>query len=143
MATMTKTQQNGTAKKENSTAKKSVQKKLTKQTTGETSKAQQPKIAPVIKQEQPKPVINLDARIHQFEKLRGLANKREQLVQTLSEITRFNYNTGDATFSLNDASGMSFSTGNTNLIKLVTSQLQQTLETRKNELEAEIIAFEL
>ena len=90
-----------------------------------------------------RPVVNLDARIQQFEKLRGIANKRERLVHTLSELTRFNFNTDDASFVLQDSSGMSFKTGNTNLIKLVTSQLQETLEKRKDELEKQIVGFEL
>jgi len=133
MATMTKT--NGIAKRgATSTVKKEVQKKLVQEATGKTATIQSVK---------EKPIVNLDSRIQQFEKLRGLANKRERLVQTLAELTRFNYNTGDATFMLQDSSGMSFKTGNTNLIKLVTSQLQQTLENRKNELEEEILAFEL
>ncbi len=89
------------------------------------------------------PTVNLDQRINRFEKLRGLANKREKLVQTLAELTRFNYNTDEAQFYLKDSSGAAFNTGNTNLIKLVTSHLQNTLEQRKTELEAEIMVFEL
>ncbi len=132
---------NGTAtKKETATVKKEVQKKLAKQATAKVPVTPIKEI-PVIPIQ--KPVVNLDARIQQFEKLRGIANKRERLVQTLAELTRFNFNTDDASFILQDSSGMSFKTGNTNLIKLVTSQLQKTLENRKDELESQIVGFEL
>ena len=138
----TKTISNGTEKKATTTrAKKELQTELAKKASGsqsvvaiKASNGQKPEF---------NPVVNLDERINRFEKLRGLANKREKLVQTLADLTRFNYNTDEAQFYLKDASGATFSTGNTNLIKLVTSQLQGTLEQRKTELEAEIMVFEL
>ena len=138
----TKTIPNGTEKKTTTArAKKELQTELAKKASGsqstvaiKASNGQKPEF---------NPVVNLDERINRFEKLRGLANKREKLVQTLADLTRFNYNTDEAQFYLKDASGATFSTGNTNLIKLVTSQLQGTLEQRKTELEAEIMVFEL
>ena len=137
MATKTQTKQNRTA--QNGATKTEVKKALTKEATV------QPKTnaKASVEASDVKPIVNLDERINRFEKLRGLASKREQLVSTLGQLTKFNYNAGDSSFHLKDANGMSFATGNTNLIKLVTEQLQSTLEARKNELEAEIIAFEL
>ncbi|VAW13029.1 hypothetical protein MNBD_BACTEROID05-308, partial [hydrothermal vent metagenome] len=67
--------QNGTAKKENATVKKEVQKKLTEQAIGKTVVTEK-------KVTVEKPVINLDERIQKFEKLRGLATQRERLTQT-------------------------------------------------------------
>ncbi len=123
MATTAK--QNGTSKKETVTkAKQEVVKKL---------------VSDAIKTN-----VNLDDRINQFEKLRGLANQRERLVNTLTELARFNYNHAESsTFSLKDAKGLEFKTTNTNLIKLVSEQLQETLEARKIELENEIMDFNL
>lgn len=99
--------------------------------------------------EKPKPEpakvgVNLDDRIQNFEKLRGLANNRELLVSKLNELTKFNYNhDGSCHFSVRDANGLEFKTTNTNFIQLVTSTLQRTLEQRKQEIEGQIIQFEL
>ncbi len=129
--------QNGVAKKENATVKKEVQKKLTEQAIGKTTV---PKKTVVTE----KSVINLDERIQRFEKLRGLATQRERLTQTLSELTKFNYNQDDSSsFYLRDSRNLEFKSTNTNLIKLVTTHLQSTLEQRKSEIEEQIIQFEL
>lgn len=88
--------------------------------------------------------MNLEQRIQKFEKLRGLATQRERLTQTLSELTRFNYNQGDSSsFHIRDSHNLEFKTTNTNLIKLVTTHLQTTLEARKEEIEQQIVQFEL
>ncbi|GAA3553711.1 hypothetical protein [Snuella lapsa] len=133
----TKAKQNGTAKRQNATVNKEVQKKLTEEAIGKT----------VVLEKKPtieKPVINLDDRIQKFEKLRGLATQRERLTQTLSELTKFNYNqSGSASFHIRDSHNLEFKTTNTNLIKLVTEHLQSTLEQRKSEIEQEIVQFEL
>ncbi|TGV03372.1 hypothetical protein [Flavivirga rizhaonensis] len=129
--------QNGTATKENATVKKEVQKKLTDEAIGKTVALEKTVVAK-------KPAINLDDRIQKFEKLRGLATQRERLTQTLNELTKFNYNQDDSSsFYLRDSRNLEFKTTNTNLIKLVTSHLQSTLEQRKSEIEEQIVQFEL
>jgi len=129
--------QNGVAKKENATVKREVQKKLTEQAIGKTTVQVKTDVAR-------KPSINLDDRIQKFEKLRGLATQRERLTQTLNELTKFNYNQDDSSsFYLRDSRNLEFKTTNTNLIKLVTTHLQSTLEQRKSEIEEQIIRFEL
>ncbi len=136
---MLKVKQNGIAKKENATAKKEVQEKLMKQAIGKT-------IIPVKTTESSniEKIVNIDDRIQKFEKLRGLATQRERLTQTLNEFTKFNYNQDDSSsFYLRDSHNLEFKTTNTNLIKLVTTHLQSTLEQRKSEIENQIIAFEL
>ena len=91
-----------------------------------------------------KPQINLDDRIQNFEKLKGLATQRERLTETLSELTKFNYNQdGSSSFHIRDSRNLEFKTTNTNLIKLVTTHLQSTLEQRKSEIEEQILKFEL
>ena len=136
----TTARQNGTAKKETTTPKQEVKKQLAKDATKPGAK--QPLPASTSKTE--KPAINLDERIDRFEKLRGIVNQRERLVNTLTELARFNYNSAEScTFSLTDAAGLEFNTTNTNLIKLVAGELQKTLETRKTELEKELIEFQL
>tara|TARA_R110001583_G_scaffold433_3_gene4094 strand:- start:8 stop:415 length:408 start_codon:yes stop_codon:yes gene_type:complete len=133
----TKVKSNGNAKKENATVKKEVQKKLTEQAIGKT-------VVPEKKVTVEKTVINLDDRIQKFEKLRGLANQRERLTETLNELTKFNYNQdGSSSFHIRDSRNLEFKTTNTNLIKLVTTHLQSTLEQRKSEIEEQIVKFEL
>ena len=133
----TKVKSNGTAKKVNATVKKEVQKKLTEEAIGKTVATEKAKKAE-------KPTINLDDRIQKFEKLRGLANQRERLNETLNELTKFNYNQDDSSsFHLRDSRNLEFKTTNTNLIKLVTTHLQSTLEQRKSEIEEQIVQFEL
>lgn len=133
----TKTRQNGTAKKENATVKKEVQKKLTEEAIGKTVIPEKPKTVG-------KPTINLDDRIQKFEKLRGLATQRERLTETLNELTKFNYNQdGSSSFYIRDSRNLEFKTTNSNLIKLVTTHLQSTLEQRKSEIEDQIVQFEL
>ena len=117
--------QNGTEKKETATtARRTVQKKLASEAIENN--------------------INLDERINQFEKLRGIANQRERLSKTLTELSRFNYNSAESsTFTLKDAAGLEFKTTNSNLISLVATGLQTTLEARKIEIEKEILEFKL
>ena len=128
--------QNGTIKKATATT---TRKNGVKKPAGETTTVKAPDTAA-----KPEAInVSLDERINRFEKLRGLANQRERLVNTLTELTRFNYNHSDScVFSVKDGSGLEFKTTNTNLIKLVAEKLQQTLETRKAELEDDIVAFE-
>ena len=133
MATNAKT--NGQAKKETGTAKRTVQKKLAEEAKGQTP-------SPI--KDESKTNVSLDQRIDKFEKLRGIATQRERLVHTLTQLSRFNYNSADSsTFTLKDAAGLEFKTTNSNLIKLVASELQNTLEARKSELEKQLIEFEL
>ena len=137
MAT-TAVKQNGTSKNE-VTAKTSVVKKLAQDAV---------KSAPAKVQKQvpktPEPTLNLDERINRFEKLKGIATNRERLVGTLSNLTRFNYNSSEScTFYLRDASGLEFKTTNSTLINLIAEQLQQTLEERKSQLEKQLMEFQL
>ncbi len=133
----TKTKSNGVAKRQNATIKKDVQKKLTEEAIGKT-------VVHEKQQENKKTVVNLDDRIQKFEKLRGLATQRERLTETLNELTKFNYNQdGSSSFYIRDSRNLEFKTTNSNLIKLVTTHLQSTLEQRKSEIEEQIVQFEL
>ncbi len=133
----TKAKANGVSKNEGAAVKKEVQKKLTQEAIEKTVKPE----AKVVPQ---KAEISLDDRIQKFEKLRGLATQRERLTQTLTELTKFNYNQdGSSSFFIRDSRNLEFKTTNSNLIKLVTSHLQATLEQRKSEIEQQIVQFEL
>ncbi len=130
MATQAKT--NGQAKKEMTTTQPAVQKQLAAEAAAQTGK------------QRPEPGISLDERIDNFEKLRGLANQRERVTEILTELSRFNYNSDDScTFFLRDIAGLEFKTTNTNLIKMVATELQRILETKKAELEQQIVTFKL
>lgn len=131
------TKSNGVAKRHTATVKKEVQNKLTNEAIGKTVVSEK-------KVTIEKPVINLDDRIQKFEKLRGLATQRERLTETLNELTKFNYNQdGSSSFHIRDSRHLEFKTTNSNLIKLVTTHLQSTLEQRKSEIEEQIVQFEL
>tara|TARA_R110000868_G_scaffold8606_1_gene44314 strand:- start:646 stop:1053 length:408 start_codon:yes stop_codon:yes gene_type:complete len=133
----TKVKQNGSANQETATVKKDVQRKLTNEAIGKPPVP----MKPIVNE---KPMINLDERIQNFEKLKGLATQRERLTETLSELTKFNYNQdGSCSFHIRDSHNLEFKTTNSNLIKLVTNHLQGTLEHRKGEIEQQIVTFEL
>ncbi|WP_431167644.1 hypothetical protein [Tenacibaculum halocynthiae] len=141
MATAT-VKQNGTAKKATST-KKIVQNKLAKEAIGEPT-SPITKEASKITQLEVKPIINLDERMQKFEKLKGLAQQRERLNNTLTELNRFKYNQSDSSsFYLKDSHGLEFKTTNSNLTHLITNHLKITLETRKKEIEKQLILFQL
>ncbi|AXG69597.1 hypothetical protein KORDIASMS9_01822 [Kordia sp. SMS9] len=136
MATATTVKQNGSAKKETTTAKRTVTKKLAQEATKPI--VENPKNPTPAKQP-----VNLLERIQQLEKLKGISAKRERLVETLSSLTRFNYNSSEScSFHLKDSSGMEFKTTNTNLITLIATLLQETLENKKTELEKQLMDFE-
>lgn len=117
--------QNGVAKKV-VPAKEAVKKQLTQEAIGNKS------------------VKTLESRIQNFEKLRGLANQRERLLSTLTNLTKFKYNNGDScVFLIRDEQGKEFKTTNNNLIKLVTDVVQNTLSVRKTEIETDILKFDL
>ena len=143
MATNVKT--NGNKKGETVTTKATVQKKLAEEAKGSKATPESKPALNIPGTKKPlEAIVNLDERINRFEKLRGIANQRERLVQTLTELSRFNYNQdGSSSFYLRDASGAEFKTINSNLIKLVATQLQNMLETRKTELEKELLEFQL
>lgn len=139
---MATTVKNGVEKNKTVTPKTTVQKKLANQAIGkkETPIALKPK--PVIQPEAS--IINLDDRMQKFEQLKGLAHQRTRLSDTLMDLNKFKYNQSDsASFFIKDSSGLEFKTTNTNLIHLVTNHLKGTLESRKSEIEKQLIAFEL
>ena len=70
----TKVKQNGSANQETATVKKDVQRKLTNEAIGKPPVP----MKPIVNE---KPMINLDERIQNFEKLKGLATQRERLTE--------------------------------------------------------------
>lgn len=139
----TKTKETGTKKTvtRQKASNKDVRDQLTKEATANANGAEKDK---EVKSPLVVPEVSIDSRIQKFEKLRGLATNRERLNQTLGELTKFNYNQdGSSSFYIRDSHGLEFKTTNSNLINLVTTQLQKTLEKRKSEFEQEILAFEL
>lgn len=139
MAVATKTQ-NGTTKK-TTTAKKAVQEKLTQEAVGQkTTPANVTKPQP---QAEP-PLVNLQDKLEKLEQMKGLAQQRARLNQTLTELNKFKYNQSESVrFEIVDSQNLSFKTTNSNLITLVTNHLKGTLETRKTEIEKQLIEFEL
>jgi hypothetical protein len=136
MATTVK--QNGTPKKP-ATSSTPIKQKLAEEAKGQPS--------PSPKKEEKPPImtpISLEAKIEHFEKLRGIANQRERVVETLSSLSKFRYNQGDSSiFKITDGNGLEFITSNTNLINLVTQEVQHVLVKRKSELEQQILDFSL
>ena len=90
------------------------------------------------------PIVSLADKLQKFEKMKGLANQQEKLATTLNDLTKFKYNHGDScVFLIRDEEGKEFKTSNTNLIGLVTNQLVHTLELKKKDVEAKLLAFEI
>jgi hypothetical protein len=87
---------------------------------------------------------SIEDRMAKFEHLRGLASQRERLVNTLGNLNKYKYNNGDGmVFLLRDETGKEFKTTNTTLIQLVSDILVEQLNTRKTEIEEQIIGFNL
>ena len=143
MATATLVKKNGISKK-TTTPTKAVQEKLAKEAIGEKTTPITKEIPKSTVLPEAKPVINLDDRMLKFEEMKGLAQQRERLNNTLTELNRFKYNQSDSSsFYLKDSHGLEFKTTNSNLTHLVTNHLKITLEARKKEIEKQLIAFEL
>lgn len=142
----TKAKQNGTVKRVVASKKEEVTKKIEEKATASTVKEQPVKKAEEIKAsviEAPKPKT-LEQRLGDFERMKGLAAQRERLATTLTDLKRFKYQNADSSsFHLRDENGEEFKTTNNNLIQLVTDVLQDTLETRKSEIEKDILEFDL
>jgi len=86
--------------------------------------------------------VSLDERLKRFEELRGLNNKRDSVNGTLAHLHKFNFGQNDScSLVLQDQAGQQFSTTNTNLINLLSTNLQQQLEAKKKELEEKILTF--
>ncbi len=100
-----------------------------------TPSTKEVKIAPHIK--------TLQEKVERFEKLKGLNSKRERLATTLLDLNKFSYNQDfSPAFTLQDGSGQSFKTSNTDLLQIVVKALKETLDGRKQTVEQEMLAFE-
>lgn len=87
--------------------------------------------------------VSLDERLKRFEELRGLNNKHDSINVTLTHLQKFNFSQNDScSLVLQDQAGKQFSTTNTNLITMLSNNLQGQLERKKKELEDDILAFE-
>ena len=139
MATKEKTQSNGVAKRTATTQKQAVKAHIAQK--AENKATAKEAVAP---SPQPAPPKTLDERLSSFERMKGLANQRERLNSTLSNLNRFKYQNSDScVFLLRDDNGQEFKTTNNNLIQLVTDVLQDKLSTRKTEIEQQILTFDL
>lgn len=113
----------------------------TKKTEKEQSTA---KATPVKVVTPPKPKFSLEERINRVKLLDGLTNKRQKVVQTLTDLRKFQFSSDDSCdLELNDSSGKEFRTSNSNLIGMLTSHLESLLQGKVKELDEQIIDFEL
>ncbi|KAB8154247.1 hypothetical protein EZY14_007365 [Kordia sp. TARA_039_SRF] len=142
MAVTAKTQ-NGSTKKA-TTAKKAVQEKLAQEAVGQKTTPASKTPPKTHTKPAETPVVNLQDKLEKLEQMKGLAQQRTRLNSTLTELNKFKYNQSESVrFEIVDSQNLSFKTTNSNLITLVTNHLKATLETRKSEIEKELIAFEL
>ncbi|TYA74950.1 hypothetical protein [Seonamhaeicola marinus] len=142
MVTKEKANKNGVAKRTATANSKALKEKVEAKETVPVKKevattVQQP--APPV--EKPK---SLEERLSNFERMKGLASQRTRLADTLNELNIFKYQNSDSCiFQLKDENGKEFKTTNNNLIKLVTDVLKEQLTTRKNEIEKQILEFDM
>ena len=119
-----------TIAKQNGTSKKSTTPK-SNSTTSTVKKLAQVAVGKV-------QAISLEDRIQRFQKLQGLNNQREKLSSTLLKLSKFKYSNGDSyVFLLRDENGEEFKTTNNNLITFITDLLQNSLQSKKQEIEKE------
>lgn len=143
MVTKEKAKQNGVAKRTVATQKNAVKAHIEKKTEEKATTKEVVTPTP-----QPTPPVakvkTLDERLSSFERMKGLANQRERLNTTLTDLNKFKYQNSDScVFLLRDENGKEFKTTNNNLIQLVTDVLQEKLTTRKTEIEKSILEFDM
>ena len=139
MVTKEKVQQNGAAKRVVKANSKAVKEKVEAKTAEKKEIATTAQHAPPVV----KPV-SLETRLSNFERMKGLASQRTRLADTLNELNIFKYQNSDSCiFQLKDENGKEFKTTNNNLITLVTDVLKEQLTTRKNEIEKQILEFDM
>lgn len=90
------------------------------------------------------PKFSLQERIERVKLLDGLANKRVRVVDTLSDLRKFQFSSDEScSLSLEDSSGKEFNTSNSNLIGMLTEHLENLLQDKVKELDAQILEFEI
>ena len=97
-----------------------------------------------VEKEKPKPKFSLDERIQRIEEVRSLSLKRAKTIGTLGELRKFQFAQNEScTLEISDSANNMFSTGNSNLISLLSNHLLNLLQDKVKELDAQILNFDL
>ncbi len=87
---------------------------------------------------------DINERMQKVEQLRGVIGKREMVVDTLNNLKTFSFSASDSCqLIIQDSEEKKFSTFNSNLIGLLSEHLRGLLETKKADLDQQILSFEL
>lgn len=88
--------------------------------------------------------FSLLERIERVKLLDGLTNKRAKVVETLTDLRKFQFSSDDSCeLEITDSSGKDFRTGNSNLIGMLTEHLENLLQDKVKELDEQILDFEI
>jgi len=90
------------------------------------------------------PQLNLDDRIQRVSELQGLTQKRARVLETLNRLRTFKFSGDDsAMLEIKDAANNKFNTSNNSLINLLSEHLEGLLQGKLDDLNKEIIEFQL
>lgn len=118
--------------------------KVNTATTQKTAESTSPKTDMAVVKNEVMPVApkepTLDERIHKVENLQLLVTKRSKLIQTRSELERFQIGSNDfnCNMQMKDSDGNTFTTGFTPVIKKVIDFLKASFDASIQEIENKI-----
>jgi len=90
------------------------------------------------------PQLNLEDRIQRVAELQGITQKRARVVETLNRLRTFKFSGDDsAILEIKDGVGNTFNTTNNSLINLLSQHLETLLQGKLDDLNKEIVEFQL
>ncbi len=90
------------------------------------------------------PVVSIEDRILQVEKLKGLTDRHKRATATLNSLSEFKYNSSESCkITIVDDAGKSFTTGDINLIRNIADGAEEYIKGKKQNVENELKAFTL
>ncbi len=90
------------------------------------------------------PVVSIEDRILQVEKLKGLTDRHKRATATLNNLSEFKYNSSESCkITIVDDAGKSFTTGDINLIRNIADGAEAYIKGKKLEVENELKSFTL
>ncbi len=90
------------------------------------------------------PVVSIEDRILQVEKLKGLTDRHKRATATLNNLSEFKYNSSESCkITIVDDAGKSFTTGDINLIRNIADGAEDYIKSKKQDVENELKSFKL
>ncbi|WP_024771650.1 hypothetical protein [Aquimarina macrocephali] len=90
------------------------------------------------------PVVSIEDRILQVEKLKGLTDRHKRATATLNSLSEFKYNSSESCkITIIDDAGKSFTTGDINLIRNIADSAEAYIKGKKQDVENDLKSFTL